>query len=80
MENSALFGRYLDNDNDGISYRTIPGTHPTKGAYFTRGTSRDEYARYTEDGDAYIKNMEKLTRKWDTAKTMVPEPEFLSNS
>lgn len=76
LENSALFGRYLDLDHDGISYRTLPGSHPTKGAYFTRGTSRDEYARYTEDGEAYTRNMEKLVRKWDTAKTMMPEPEF----
>ncbi|MFM9944679.1 MAG: 2-oxoacid:acceptor oxidoreductase subunit alpha [Bacteroidia bacterium] len=76
LEAGALFGRYLDVDKDGISYRTIPGTHPTKGSFFTRGTSRDEYARYTEDGEAYTRNMEKLVRKWNTAKTMVPEPEF----
>ncbi len=44
------FGRYLDVDGDGIPFRTLPGTHPTKGAYFTRGTSRDRYARYTEEG------------------------------
>ena len=44
------FGRYLDVDGDGIPFRTLPGVHPTKGAYFTRGTSRDRYARYTEDG------------------------------
>jgi 2-oxoglutarate ferredoxin oxidoreductase subunit alpha len=76
LENTKQFGRYLDIDNDGISFRTLPGTHPTKGAFFTRGTSRDEFARYTELGEEYIKNMEKLTRKWDTAKTLVPEPEF----
>lgn len=76
LEDGALFGRYLDVDHDGISYRTLPGTHPTKGAYFTRGTSRDEYARYTEEGEAYTRNMEKLVRKWDTAKTMTPKPEF----
>jgi 2-oxoglutarate ferredoxin oxidoreductase subunit alpha len=44
------FGRYLDVDGDGIPYRTYPGTHPTKGSFFTRGTSRDRYARYTEEG------------------------------
>lgn len=76
LEDGALFGRYLDVDSDGISYRTLPGTHPTKGAYFTRGTSRDEYARYTEEGEAYTRNMEKLVRKWETAKTMIPKPEF----
>ena len=74
LENGVNFGRYLDVEGDGISYRTIPGTHPTRGSYFTRGTSRDEYARYTEDGAEYVKNMEKLKRKWDTAKTLVPKP------
>jgi len=76
LENGVNFGRYLDVEGDGISYRTIPGTHPTKGSYFTRGTSRDEYARYTEDGAEYVKNMQKLERKWNTAKTMVPKPQF----
>ncbi|SHO48489.1 2-oxoacid:acceptor oxidoreductase subunit alpha [Desulfopila aestuarii] len=68
------WGRYLDIDGDGICYRTIPGTHPTQGAYFTRGTSHDEYAAYTEDSGAYERNMIRLLTKWDTAKTMVPEP------
>jgi len=76
LETIEHFGRYLDADGDGISYRTIPGTHPTKGAFFTRGTSRDEYARYTEEGSAYVRNMEKLVVKWNTAKNLVPEPEF----
>ncbi len=69
-----VFGRYLDVDDDGIPYRTYPGTHPTKGAYFTRGTSRDEYARYTEDGAAYQRNMDRLVKKFETAKAMVPAP------
>lgn len=69
------FGRYLDVDGDGIPYRTYPGTHPTRGAFFTRGTSRDEYAVYTEEGAAYVRNMERLLKKWETAKTMVPAPE-----
>ncbi|MEO8385650.1 MAG: 2-oxoacid:acceptor oxidoreductase subunit alpha [Betaproteobacteria bacterium] len=68
------FGRYLDVDGDGIAYRTYPGTHPTKGSYFTRGTSRDRYARYTEDGDAYVDNMRRLLRKFETAKDIVPKP------
>ena len=70
------FGRYLDIDDDGIPYRTIPGTHPTKGAFVTRGSSRDEYATYTEDGDAYRRNVDRLIRKWNTAKEMLPQPEF----
>jgi 2-oxoglutarate/2-oxoacid ferredoxin oxidoreductase subunit alpha len=75
LENITRFGRYLDSDGDGIPYRTIPGTHPTKGSYFTRGTSRDEYATYTEDSEAYQRNMDRLLKKWDTAKKMVPAPQ-----
>ena len=71
------FGRYLDVDGDGIPYRTYPGTHPTKGSFFTRGTSRDEYAVYTEDGDEYVANMERLLVKWETAKDYVPAPEII---
>jgi 2-oxoglutarate ferredoxin oxidoreductase subunit alpha len=67
------FGRYLDVDGDGIPYRTYPGAHPSKGAYFTRGTSRDEYAAYTEDGQAYVRNMDRLLKKFETAKALVPE-------
>ncbi len=75
-ELSGRFGRYLDVDGDGICYRTYPGTHPAKGSFFTRGTSRDEYAVYTEDGDAYQRNMERLLGKWETAKSLVPAPEL----
>lgn len=68
------WGRYLDRDGDGICYRTIPGAHPTKGAYFTRGSSHDEYAAYTEDSGAYERCMKRLLTKWETAKTLMPEP------
>ncbi len=74
LEEMPRFGRYLDVDGDGITYRTIPGTHPTKGSFFTRGTSRDEYAAYTEDGRVYVNNMERLLKKWDIAKNTVPAP------
>jgi 2-oxoglutarate/2-oxoacid ferredoxin oxidoreductase subunit alpha len=77
LENIQKFGRYLDVDNDGITYRTYPGTHPTKGSFFTRGTSRDEYAAYTEDSGAYRRNMDRLIKKWNTAKGMVPQPELI---
>jgi 2-oxoglutarate ferredoxin oxidoreductase subunit alpha len=70
------WGRYLDLDGDGVPYRTIPGTHTTHGAFVTRGSSRDEYAVYTEDADAYRRNVDRLVRKWETAKQLVPEPEF----
>jgi 2-oxoglutarate/2-oxoacid ferredoxin oxidoreductase subunit alpha len=76
LENMEVFGRYVDSDGDGIGYRTIPATHPTKGSFFTRGTSRDEYARYTEESDAYVRNMNRLTKKWNTTKTLVPPPVF----
>ncbi|MFM9904331.1 MAG: 2-oxoacid:acceptor oxidoreductase subunit alpha [Pyrinomonadaceae bacterium] len=72
------FGRYLDIDDDGIPYRTIAGTHATRGAFVTRGSSRDEYGVYTEDGDAYRRNVDRLAKKWDTAKDLVPQPEFYS--
>ena len=74
IEELPRFGRYLDVDDDGITYRTIPGAHPTKGSFFTRGTSRDEYAAYTEDGSVYARNMDRLLKKWDTAKDIVPAP------
>ena len=74
LESGKDFGRYLDVDGDGIPYRTYPGTHPKRGAYFTRGTSKDRYARYTEDGPAYIDNMQRLLRKYESAKSMVPQP------
>lgn len=76
LEKIERFGRYLDPDGDGIGYRTLPGTHPDKGAFFTRGTSRDEYAAYTEHPDAYTANMERLLRKWETARSAVPGPEI----
>ena len=50
--------------------------HPTKGAFTTRGTSRDEYAIYTEDGDAYVRNMDRLLKKFETAKRYVPAPKI----
>ncbi|NMG14484.1 2-oxoacid:acceptor oxidoreductase subunit alpha [Aromatoleum bremense] len=74
LEAGKDFGRYLDVDGDGIPYRTIPGTHPTKGAYFTRGTTRNAYAKYSEAGTDYVYNMERLRRKFDTAKALVPAP------
>ncbi len=74
LESGKDFGRYKDVDGDGIPWRTIPGTHPTKGSFFTRGTTRDPYARYSEKGVDYIYNMERLLRKFETAATLVPQP------
>ena len=74
LEAGQDFGRYKDVDGDGIPWRTYPGTHPTKGSYFTRGTTRDPYARYSERGPDYIYNMERLLRKFKTAASLVPQP------
>jgi 2-oxoglutarate ferredoxin oxidoreductase subunit alpha len=68
------FGRYRDVDGDAVPYRTYPGAHPTKGSYFTRGSSHDKDARYSEKGDDYTEGMERLLRKWQTMKAYVPAP------
>jgi len=68
------WGRYQDVDGDGIAYRTLPGTdHPAAG-YFTRGSGHDEHARYTERADAYVHNMDRLNRKFETARKALPAP------
>jgi 2-oxoglutarate ferredoxin oxidoreductase subunit alpha len=74
LEAGKDFGRYKDVDGDGIPWRTLPGTHPSKGAFFTRGTTRNPYAQYSERGPDYIYNMERLIRKFQTAATLVPQP------
>jgi 2-oxoglutarate ferredoxin oxidoreductase subunit alpha len=74
LDSGKNFGRYLDVDGDGIPWRTIPGTHPTKGAFFSRGTTRNAYAKYSEAGTDYIYNMERLRHKLETAKKLVPAP------
>jgi 2-oxoglutarate ferredoxin oxidoreductase subunit alpha len=74
LEAGEEFGRYREVDGDGIPYRTLPGVHPERGAYFTRGTSRDPNARYSEEGPVYVDNMERLLRKFETAKSLIPAP------
>ncbi|MBK8578299.1 MAG: 2-oxoacid:acceptor oxidoreductase subunit alpha [Candidatus Accumulibacter sp.] len=74
LDAGADFGRYLDVDGDGIPFRTYPGTHPTKGGYFTRGTTKNAYAGYSEAGADYIYNMQRLRQKFETAKSLVPMP------
>jgi 2-oxoglutarate/2-oxoacid ferredoxin oxidoreductase subunit alpha len=80
LDEMERFGRYLDVDGDGICYRTYPGAHPEKGSFFTRGTSRDEYAVYTEKGEEYEKNMHRLMAKWETIKEYVPRPEIIPSA
>jgi 2-oxoglutarate ferredoxin oxidoreductase subunit alpha len=69
------WGRYRDVDHDGVPYRTLPGTdHPAAG-FFTRGSGHDESARYTENAEAYARNMDRLLRKLETARQTLPAPE-----
>jgi 2-oxoglutarate ferredoxin oxidoreductase subunit alpha len=72
LDAGKTFGRYLDVDGDGITYRTYPGTHPSKGAFFTRGTSKNRMARYSEEGADYQENMDRLLKKHRTARKFVP--------
>jgi len=74
LEAGRDFGRYKDVDGDGIPWRTLPGTHERLGAYFTRGTTRDAYARYSEAGADYTYNVQRLLTKFATAATLVPPP------
>src|SRR5438132_5585692 len=71
-ELGASWGRYKDVDGDAIAWRTIPGTGAP--AFFTRGSGHNEMAQYTERPDDYKKNLDRLARKFDTAKMMVPRP------
>jgi len=74
LEAGHEFARYKDVDGEGIPWRTLPGTHASKGAYFTRGTTRDEYARYSESGTHYVYNVQRLLKKFATAAALVPQP------
>jgi 2-oxoglutarate/2-oxoacid ferredoxin oxidoreductase subunit alpha len=71
------FARYKDVDGDGIGYRTLPGTDHPLAAYFTRGSGHNEKAQYTERPDDYFNNMERLNRKFETARSLVPRPEVV---
>ena len=72
LDEGREFGRYLDVDGDGIPWRTWPGTHPERGAYFTRGSTKASHARYSEAGADYVANMQRLLKKFDTARSLVP--------
>jgi 2-oxoglutarate ferredoxin oxidoreductase subunit alpha len=74
LEELGGFSRYKDVDGDGITYRTLPGTDHPSAAYFTRGTGKNDKALYSERPEEYQQNMERLVRKFETAKTMVPKP------
>jgi 2-oxoglutarate ferredoxin oxidoreductase subunit alpha len=74
------FARYKDVDKDGIPYRTLPGTEHPAAAYFTRGSGHNEKAQYSERPDDYQNNMERLARKFETARSYVPRPEVVANN
>jgi 2-oxoglutarate ferredoxin oxidoreductase subunit alpha len=75
LEAATTFHRYIDSDGDGIPYRTLPGVHP-RGSYFLRGSGHNQYGGYTEDADEYQEVLDRLTKKWGTAATLVPAPEI----
>ena len=79
---AGQWSRYLDVDGDGITYRTLPGNRYPRSAYFARGTGHDEHAVYSEDPDTWERNMERLNKKFQTARKMVPKPQtyILENS
>ncbi len=72
LEKLTKFHRYFDSDGDGIAYRSLPGVHPN-GAYFTRGSGHNQYGGYTEDSAEYQIVLDRLRRKFDTAKSLVPK-------
>ncbi len=72
LERIERFYRYMDIDEDGVPYRTLPGVHP-KGSYFTRGSGHNRFGFYTEDSDEYREVMDRITRKFETASKVVPE-------
>jgi 2-oxoglutarate/2-oxoacid ferredoxin oxidoreductase subunit alpha len=74
IERLGSFARYKDVDGDGVGYRTLPGTEHPNAAWFARGSGHDENARYSERPDDYFKNMDRLNRKWETARGLVPAP------
>jgi 2-oxoglutarate/2-oxoacid ferredoxin oxidoreductase subunit alpha len=74
------FSRYKDVDGDGIGYRTLPGTPHPAAAYFARGSGHNEESRYSERADDFEKNMERLNRKFETARSFVPRPEIMKGA
>lgn len=79
LERLGEFARYRDVDGDGIPYRTLPGTYHHLAAYFARGSGHNEYAAYTERPDDYKGNMDRLARKHETARKLVPPPETVDD-
>ena len=76
LERLGGFARYADVDGDGIGWRTLPGTDHPRAGYFTRGTGHDEKAAYSEKSDVFTRNMDRLSRKFDQARQILPAPEL----
>jgi 2-oxoglutarate ferredoxin oxidoreductase subunit alpha len=74
LERLGSFARYRDVDGDGIGWRTLPGTRHPKASYFTRGSGHNDAAIYTEKPDEYVEGMDRLARKFEGARTLVPAP------
>lgn len=74
IEEYETWGRYMDVDGDGVAYRTLPGTNHARSAYFTRGTGHNDMAVYSERGDDWVKNMQRLDRKFNSARRIAPQP------
>ena len=79
LDRMGGFARYKDVDNDGIGYRTLPGTEHSAAAYFTRGTGHNEKSGYSERPDDFEKNMERINKKFETARAFVPRPELMTS-
>jgi 2-oxoglutarate/2-oxoacid ferredoxin oxidoreductase subunit alpha len=75
IQEKGNWGRYMDYDNDGIPYRTLPGTDHARAAWFARGTGHNEYAVYSERADDWVRNMARLREKFETARKTLPQPE-----
>ncbi len=74
LQEGKEWGRYLDVDGDGIPYRTVPGNRHPKAAYFTRGTGHDEFARYSEDPEVWVRTLARIKKKYETIKAYLPKP------
>ena len=80
IRKAGSFARYKDVDGDGIGYRTLPGTQHPAAAYFARGSGHNERAQYSERPDDFERNMERLNKKFETARSFVPRPEVFADA
>ena len=78
LDRLGSFERYKDVDGDGIGYRTLPGTEHPAAAYFARGSGHNEKSQYSERPDDFERNMERINKKFETARSFVPRPELVS--